>query len=161
MNNGTAAATTTAIADKSKRKRTDDSEDEESSSCSSCATYAQHAKKKKQRLDEEKKKKNTKYRVLVFFDLGCRKGCAFPPKLFCEFSEQKWACFEEVLDDVTGEILLHSSDGDMDCPVSRNDVKYVLKERERPHEYPLKRHLIEEEFGQHVEEEGHRFIVNF
>jgi len=156
MNN----STTTAIADKSKRKRTDGSEDEESSSCSSCATYAQHAKKKKQRLDEEEKK-NTKYRVLVFFDLGCRKGCAFPPKLFCEFSEQKWACFEEVLDDVTGEILLHSSDGDMDCPVSRNDVKYVLKERERPHEYPLKRHLIEEEFGQHLEEEGHRFIVNF
>ena len=158
MNNGTPA--TAAVADKSKRKRTNDSDDEESSSCSSCATYAQHAKKK-QKLDEEEKKKKTKWRVLVFFDLGCRKGCAFPPKLFCEFSEQKWACFEEVLDDVTGEILLHSSDGDMDCPVSRNDVKYVLKERERPHEYPLKRHLIEEDFGQNVEEEGHRFIVNF
>ena len=157
MNNGT---TTTAIADKSKRKRTDDSEDEESSSCSSCATYAQHAKKKKQRLDEEKKK-NTKYRVLVFFDLGCRKGCAFPPKLFCEFSEQKWACFEELLDDVTGEILLHSSDIDMDCAVTRNDVNYVLKERDRPHEYVLKRHLIAEEFRQDVEEEGHRFVMKF
>ncbi len=82
--------------------------------------------------------------MLLFISLSDRRGCPFDPKVFCEKTKRKWNCIEDCLKvGVEDSVILHGDD-DMECPISREDVKFVLIEKDNPAEYARQRSFIQD-----------------
>lgn len=88
-------------------------------------------------------------RVLLFLDLGDRKGLEVAPKLFGEITEKKWNVVDVQLDEPDWESV-NLQFGDIECPVERADVKVALKERDDPEAYKRMRDLFTDTLKQEL-----------
>lgn len=122
---------------------------------------SQSPRKKRARTDEDEssnengpemikrpRKEEKEKKVLVFLDLGDRKGCPFPPKLFGIISERKWNIISlELEEEPEYEIFIRGDNG-IQFPIYNDDCKIVIKESDEPERFTRMHDILTHELKQ-------------